>query len=96
MQQNTDHQFGRAPTPDELEDAVRRARAIRSEFFHFYVASARESLRQSWRRFRMSAGSHLQGTKRHTDAPIWTGRQPFSSMLPDASRWMQALRGRSL
>lgn len=94
MRTSIKHLHGPAPTPDELETAIRHARELRSEALRDYLAAARSGLGRSGRHLGSAVALHPALESRRGVAPSQFRRQPFWSILPGSPRWLQALWSR--
>lgn len=96
MPSHIERSCGPAPTPEEVNAAVRRASELRSEVMHDYASRARQALACRIQRLPVALAAFRGGLTRRGVAPSRTHRQPTWSMLPHARRWIQSLRGRVL
>lgn len=96
MRNTTDHLHGPAPTSEQVDAAMDRARKLRSEAVHGYLAAARGGLGRAFRRLRPAVLFYPAAAIRGGVAPTQVARQPFWSMSPDSARWLHALRNRVL
>ncbi|MDZ7840591.1 MAG: hypothetical protein U5R46_07190 [Gammaproteobacteria bacterium] len=94
MRTSIKHLHGPAPTPGELEAAIRNARQLRSEALHDYLAAARSGLGRTFLHLGSAFALHPAPANRPAIAPSRLRRQPFWSILPGSPRWMQALWSR--
>lgn len=84
-----------APTPEEIDAAIVRARKLRSEALHGYLTTVRGSLAWLFRHLRPAVLLNPTMTFRRSVAPTQVHHQPFWSTPPE-SRWLYALWNRVL
>lgn len=87
---------GPAPTPEEVDAAIARARELRSEVLHGYLVTACSGLGRTFRHLRPAILPRPAATFRRSVAPTQVHHQPFWSMPPVSPRWLHALRNRVL
>lgn len=96
MRPNTPLTFGEAPTPEELEAAIRRGRALQSAAFHNAFKRAREGAAQAGDQLRGSMSMSQFMPLRRTPAPMRRATDSLWSMLPRLPRWQTITRDRVL
>lgn len=95
MRTSIKHLHGPAPTPGELEAAIRHARELRSEALQDYLATARSGLGRTFRHIGSVVALHSAPAYRLSVAPSRVLRQSFWSIVPGSPRWLQSLWSRT-